>query len=246
MASFVGYKRKIGLVIGINQYPADNSLHYCINDANDLANTLRSIGFEISVGLDCNLSEFLKKIDTFIKTIERDDLVLFYFAGHGKQNEDENYLLPSDYNYNYCGHEHDYIANNAINVKYIMNEINDKKCRITFFLFDCCRSIVKSRDIAYKQGLSFINAPAQTLIVFACAPGKAVLDETKNNKNGSFIENLLKHISTPDKDIEEVMRNVADDVHRQTKGFQLPHRTSSLTGKVYLVTYNNQGKFILF
>ncbi|CAF1270042.1 unnamed protein product [Adineta steineri] len=240
MALPIGYKRKIGLVIGINQYPRD-SLQYCINDATDLSNTLQSVGFQISLGLDCNLNEFLNKIDTFIKTIQPDDLVLFYFAGHGKQNDDENYLLPSDYKYNNRGHERDYIRNNAINVKYIMGEIEDKKCRITIYLFDCCRSKIRTRDPNSKQGLLSMNTPDQTLIVFACAPGKAVLDETKNNKNGCFIENLLKHISTSDKDIEEVMRNVAGDVYRQTRGFQLPFRTSSLIDKVYLVTDNKQG-----
>ncbi|CAF4023628.1 unnamed protein product [Adineta steineri] len=199
MASSVGYKRKIGLVIGINQYPADRSLQYCINDATDLADILQSIDFEITLGLDCNLTEFLNEIDTFIETIEPGDLVLFYFAGHGKQNEDENYLLPSDY-----------------------------------------KSKIRTRDPVNRQGLSSMNAPAQTLIVYACAPGKAVIDETKNNKNGSFIENLLKHISTPDKDIEEVMRKIAGDVNRQTGGFQLPYRTSSLIDTVYLVTNNNQ------
>ncbi|CAF1315101.1 unnamed protein product [Adineta steineri] len=239
MTSSVGYKRKIGLVIGINQYPRD-SLQYCINDATDLTNTLQSIGFQITLGKDCDLIKFRNIIDTFIKTIERDDLVLFYYAGHGKQNEDENYLLPSDYNYDYSGHERDYIVNNGVNVKYIMNKIEDKICRITIYLFDCCRSKIRTRDPDGKQGLSSINAPAQTLIVFACAPGKAVLDETKNNKNGSFIENLLKHISTPDKDIDEVMKIVAGDVNRQTFGFQLPYRTSSLIDLVYLVTNNNQ------
>ncbi|CAF1323486.1 unnamed protein product [Adineta steineri] len=241
MALAVGYKRKTGLVIGINQYPRD-SLQYCINDATDLANTLQSIGFEITLSLDCDLIKFRNIIDTFIKTVEPDDLVLFYFAGHGKQNDDENYLLPSDYNYDYSGHERDYIANNAINVKYIMNKIEDKTCRITVYLFDCCRSKIRTRDPDGKQGLLPMNTAAQTLIVFACAPGKAVLDETKNNKNGSFIENLLKHISTSDKDIEEVMRNVAGDVNRQTFGFQLPYRTSSLIDPVYIVTNNNRDK----
>ncbi|CAF0829207.1 unnamed protein product [Adineta steineri] len=218
MASSVGYKRKIGLVIGINKYPRD-SLEYCINDANDLANTLQSIGFTISLGLDCNLNEFLNKIDTFIKTVAPDDLVLFYFAGHGKQNEEENYLLPSDYNYDYGGHEHDYIVNNGINVQYIMNIIKEKKCRTTIYLFNCCRLKTRTRYRDSKEGLSSINAPDQTLIVCARAPGKTVLDETNNKRNGCFIESLLKHISTPDKDIEEVMKNTAVDVNRQTKGF---------------------------
>ncbi|CAF1373574.1 unnamed protein product [Adineta steineri] len=240
MASSVGYKRKIALVIGINQYPHD-SLEYCINDANDLADTLQGIDFEITLGIDCELIEFKNKIDTFIKTIERNDLVLFYFAGHGKQNEDENYLLPSDYNYDDSGHDSNYIINNGINVQFIMTKIEEKECRTTIYLFDCCRSKIKrTRDLDNKQGLSSVNAPDQTLIVYACAPGKAVLDETKNNKNGSFIENLLKHIFTPDKDIEEIMRNVASDVYQQTTGSQLPYRTSSLIDKVYLVTNNNQ------
>jgi len=45
----------------------------------------------------------------------------------------------------------------------------------------------------------------------------------------------------PNKDIEEVMKDVASDVYSQTGGFQLPYRTTSLINKVFLVTNNNQG-----
>ncbi|CAF1493496.1 unnamed protein product, partial [Rotaria sp. Silwood1] len=69
-----------------------------------------------------------------------------------------------------------------------------------------------------------MNGSPQTLIVYACAPDSAVQDETRNNRNGSFIENLLKHITRPDKHIEKIMKDVADAVHLQTGGFQLPHR----------------------
>ncbi|CAF1082125.1 unnamed protein product [Adineta steineri] len=243
MASSVGYKRKIALVIGINHYSID-SLQYCENDATDLAITLKRIDFKISLDLNCDLIKFQNKIDTFIATIEPDDLVLFYFAGYGAQNDDENYLLPSDYNYR--GHERDYIVNNGINVQHIMNKIKEKKCRSTIYLFDCFRFKTGTKGSTSKQGLLSINTPAETLIVFACAPGTILPDETKNNNNGCFIENLLKHISTSDKDIEELMMNVAGDINRQTKGFQLPYQRSSLTDKVYLKKSNNQGKIILF
>ncbi|CAF1099752.1 unnamed protein product [Adineta steineri] len=237
MASSVGYKRKIALVIGIDHYSGD-SLKYCTNDATDLAFTLQNIGFKISLGLDCDLIKFQNKIDTFVDTIEPDDLVLFYFAGHGKQNDDENYLLPSVYDYS--GRKHDYMVNNGINVQHIMNKIKEKKCRTTIYLFDCFRSKIGAGSSNSKQGLSSVNAPAETFIVFACAPGTILLDETKNNNNGCFIENLLKHIATSDKDIEELMMNVAGDVNRQTKGIQIPYQRSSLTGKVYLKKNNNQ------
>jgi hypothetical protein len=91
-----------------------------------------------------------------------------------------------------------------------------------------------------------MHAPLQTLIVFACAPGKEVQDETRNDRNGSFMENLLKYIETPKRDIEEIMKDVACDVSSQTDGFQLPYRTSSLTSKVFLMANNDQGKTIFF
>jgi uncharacterized caspase-like protein len=206
-----------------------------------LKTALQCINFNVSLRRDCNLRKFYHIVDSFAKTIQQNDLVLFYFAGHGKQNEDDNYLLPSDYNYDHRGRERDYIAKHAINVKYIMKKIDDTKCRIAIYLFDCCRYLVKNRADNANQGLLPMHAPLQTLIVFACAPGKQVQDETRNNRNASFIENLLKYIATPDKDIEEIMKDIARDVNLQTDGFQLPYRTSSLTDKVFLVTNNNQG-----
>jgi hypothetical protein len=249
MASSVFYQEKRGLIIGINKYPRDSdSLQYCINDATDFNNTLQQIGFETSFGLDCNFEELKMKIDNFVETIKDNDLVLFYFAGHGKQSGDENYLLPSDYHYNYLGHENDYIANHAINVKYITDKIDRKKCRITIYLFDCCRLKTKMRTRAMNanQGLGPIAIKLQTLVVFACAPNEYVLDETWNNRNGSLMENLLKHITTLDKDIEEIMKKVTFAVNQQTGGIQLPYRTSSLASEVYLVTKNDQGKDIFF
>jgi uncharacterized caspase-like protein len=233
MALSINYERKRALLIGINSYSC-NSLQYCINDAEDLNMALRRIDFVTSIGLNCNLNQFYQIIDKFVQSIQRDDLVLFYFAGHGKQMEDQNYLLPSDYHYDHRGHERDYIANHAINVKYITEKIDSTKCCIKIYMFDCCRNLIQTRASNASQGLSPMNASLQTLIVFACAPGKAVQDETRNNRNGSFIENLLKHITIPDKDIEEIMKNVARDVNLQTNGFQLPYRISSLTENVYL------------
>jgi uncharacterized caspase-like protein len=240
MTSSVIYRNKRALIIGINSYAVDPLL-YCINDATDLKTTLRDINFDVSLALNCKLVEFYDTVDTFAKTIQRDDLALFYFAGHGKQMEDHNYLIPSDYCYDYRGLERDYISQHALNVKYIMKKIDDRKCRVTIYLFDCCRNFVKLRAMNANQGLLSMNAPSQTLIVYACAPGNAVQDETRNNRNGSFIENLLKYIATPNKDIEEIMKDVARSVHLQTIGFQLPYRTSSLTESVYLFTNRSQG-----
>ncbi|CAF1275217.1 unnamed protein product [Rotaria sordida] len=225
MTSSVVYRQKHALIIGINNYLL-NPLEYCINDAEDLEKILQRIDFHVLLGIDCNLYKFYSIIDIFTNRIQQDDLILFYFAGHGKQMKDDDYLLPVDYYllpvdyyYDYRGNEQDYIIKHAINVKHM----------------------IRTRSLNSNHNLLFMNGSSQTLIVFACAPGNAVQDETRNNRNGSFMENLLKHITIPNKDIEEIMKQVADDVNKQTDGFQLLHRISSWLGKVFLVQNKNQG-----
>jgi uncharacterized caspase-like protein len=245
MASSIGYGRKRALIIGINRY-VNAPLKYCENDANDLKRTLEDIGFDVSLGINCNREEFLTIITTFVKEIQHTDLIVFYFAGHGKQHEDKNYLLPSDYNYDHLGTEVLYIADHAISAQYIMNSINNKCCRITIYLFDCCRNFMRIRAIDTHQGLSSMNPLPETLIAFSCAPGEAALDETHNNKNGIFIENLLKHITAPNQDIEKVLKHVSRAVKSQSNNFQKPYRTSSLTEEIFLVTTCSKGQNLFF
>ncbi|CAF1589414.1 unnamed protein product [Rotaria magnacalcarata] len=85
-----------------------------------------------------------------------------------------------------------------------------------------------------------MHAPPKSLIVYASAPDEAVLGETKNDRNDIFIENLLKYIGQPNQDIEEMMRQVSDNVNNKTDDFQVPYRSTSLTEKIYLVITSTQ------
>ena len=232
-ASADGWQRKQALVIGINKYPGDNSLKYCINDAEDLTATLRRMGFHVLLKLDCTRTEFLQTIERFGQCIQRNDLVLFYFAGHGKQSEGENYLLPSDYDYDHSTTEAKYIPNHAIHAYYITKKLGDAS-GTGVLLLDCCRNFVRTRATNMQQGLAFMNVTSKTLCVFSCAPGKATLDETRNGRNSIFLGCFLKRIEASNEDIETVLMNVAADVEWQSGGFQLPYRTSCLTKKLYL------------
>ncbi|UJR32732.1 hypothetical protein I4U23_020191 [Adineta vaga] len=239
MVSIVVYKRKRALVIGIDKYARD-PLNYCVNDADDLREVLEDIHFHVTFEKDCELALFYRKIDQFTDELQPEDLAIIYLAGHGKQYNDENYLLPVDYCFDFGGSERDYIKTNAINVNYITKRLVSKKCAAVIYLFDCCRSRIHSGTSRSNEGLSKIDGLRQTLIVFGCAPGGAVQDETRNDRNGSFMENLLEHIKRPNTDIEEIMKDVSDAVSLQTRGFQVPYRSSSIVGKVFLVPKNDK------
>ena len=239
-SSLLVNRRKCALLIGINQY-IQSQLAYCVNDATDLQTTLERINFNVEIGTNCNLKQFKGLIDRFATTIQHDDLVLFYFGGHGKQIDDINYLLPSDYDYR--GSEHEYIAEHAIDVRYVMKKFNEESGYATIYLLDCCRDMIHPRSGSRNIGLAPMLAPLQTMIVYACAPGKESLDQSRNGRNGIFMETLLEHIGRSDKEVEEMMKIVARAVYSQTGGFQLPYRTTSLVDNIYLVVNDYQGEY---
>ncbi|CAF4926200.1 unnamed protein product, partial [Rotaria sp. Silwood1] len=81
-------RRKLALVIGIDDYKSGSKLKNTINDANDMSSELKRIGFTTG-GPKLNLTcEQMKiTIADFERSIEEGDMVLFYFAGHGVQWE---------------------------------------------------------------------------------------------------------------------------------------------------------------
>ncbi|CAF1078581.1 unnamed protein product [Rotaria magnacalcarata] len=241
MASSTFDRRKKALVVGINKYVhAGSSLKTCIADAIALGDTLRSIGFEVLPGIDYTFEKFKHKIDEFVQKIQNGDVILFYFAGHGQESDGKNYLISSDYNYDHSTDENMYLANNAVNIQYILHNMTKKNPYVIIFILDCCRTRkIRTTSIA---GLSPMNAPSETLLVFSCGPGKGALDDTGNGQNSIFMENLLQHIANPDEDIESLIMKVTRDVRQATGGYQIPYRTSSLTEKIFFTRANPLGK----
>ena len=80
-------QRKLALIIGIGNYEGDKKLDNPENDANDMSLMLERIDFTVTKGVNLTCKEMKGHIRTFEHNIQSGDLVLFYFAGHGKQWE---------------------------------------------------------------------------------------------------------------------------------------------------------------
>jgi uncharacterized caspase-like protein len=232
--------RKLALIIGNNNY-SNQPLRNCVNDATCLANVLRLVE-NCQVELQTNLEseEMYECIRNFTASIKKDDFIVFFFAGHGVQWGDQNFLLPCDNNKITNG---DDIQNYGINAQLTVNSMAEKSPHIVLFLLDCCRSYSipskTSGDTGPDQqvgGLNKMTAPHQTLIAFACAAGEVVSDQSETSTNGLFTKYLLKHINTPNEHIETVLQKVANDVAAEINSSQIPFQTSSIIAKeIYLV-----------
>lgn len=81
-------RKKLALIIGIDNYEHLPKLKNAQNDAKALSKKLESIGFiACEPHLDTTKEEMKHLFATFEALIKSDDLVLFYFAGHGFQWE---------------------------------------------------------------------------------------------------------------------------------------------------------------
>jgi len=88
--------RKLALVIGNGKYKRrGNHLKHSVKTARKLSNLLETINFHVTTYVNID-KDMMKNISDFANTIVDGDLVLFYYAGHSRQVDGENYLIPTD------------------------------------------------------------------------------------------------------------------------------------------------------
>ncbi|CAF3185509.1 unnamed protein product [Rotaria sp. Silwood2] len=78
-------RRKLALVIGIGAYENLDELRNPQNDADDMSKVLGDIGFTVELVLHPTQKKMSAAVVNFKKSIQPNDIVVFYFAGHGSQ-----------------------------------------------------------------------------------------------------------------------------------------------------------------
>src|SRR6185437_12715315 len=81
---------RVALVFGNSAYKHVHPLTNPVNDANAMAETLRSLGFEVLLVDDGDRTTMVKALGQFRKMMRADGVALFYYAGHGMQVRGRN------------------------------------------------------------------------------------------------------------------------------------------------------------
>jgi tetratricopeptide (TPR) repeat protein len=89
--------RRFALVIGNSAYRSVSPLKNPRNDADLVAKTLRSLGFEVTELVDGDYNAMRQAIIDFGRALRSgSDASVFYYSGHGIQFSGHNYLVPVD------------------------------------------------------------------------------------------------------------------------------------------------------
>src|SRR6201996_3568299 len=87
---------KIALVIGNSQYRKVPALTNPVNDAADVAASLKRLGFSVRHFTDLDYDGFRKALIDFGKAARSADKAVIFYAGHGVEIDGKNWLIPVD------------------------------------------------------------------------------------------------------------------------------------------------------
>ena len=230
-------QKRVALVIGNSDYAHSPKLTNPTNDAADLAEVLKRVGFNVILGLDVDKPGFDRKIRDFARALEGADVALLFYAGHGLQVGGQNYLIPTDAK---LESERD-LDFEAISLNFILRQMEIERGSKTNIVFlDACRDNPLGRNLARSmgtrstsvgRGLAQVKTGVGTFISYSTQPGNVALDG--DGRNSPFSTALVKHIPEPRRNLTSLMIKVRNEVLRVTNGKQVPWDHSALTGDFY-------------
>ena len=223
---------RVALVLGNGDYTHADPLKNAVNDASDMADRLRGMGFDVYEGLNLSRADALRLVQEFALALDFDDTALFFYAGHGMQLGSDNYIMPVDAR---PGTEAE-LTQNSIRVQTILSSM-ENAARTRLVILDACRNnpFVRAsgtRAVAPNRGFIRMEAGVGSFIAFSTEPGNVAADGT--GRNSPFTAALLRHIETPGADIHAVMRAVRSDVIAASNETQVPWENSALSDQVFL------------
>ncbi|AMK10903.1 formylglycine-generating enzyme required for sulfatase activity [Pseudodesulfovibrio indicus] len=220
--------KRVALVIGNGGY-ASSPLNNPVNDAKDMADKLRGLGFEVTLLTDAGQRKMEDAIHAFDARLGGANVRLFYYAGHGMQVQGANYLIPVDAE---VRAERD-IKYEAVNAGRVLDGMADAGPGVNILILDACRNNPFARSFrSGSRGLARMDAPSGSMIVYATSPGDVAADGS--GRNGIFTKHLLAYVDQSGLTLEQVFKRTGRDVMRETKGDQVPWTASSVFDEVYL------------
>jgi uncharacterized caspase-like protein len=229
-------EQRVALVIGNGAYRSVPELRNSRNDADDISEQLKRLGFAVIDGRDLDRSAMQTALGRFAQRLRGADAGLVYYSGHGLQINGQNFLVPVDLK-----------MDSGAFTPFEMVKVDDVVEALSYtdgvrlLVLDACRdnpfanSLAQnkgSRGVGATRGLAKIERSQGMLIAYSTQPNAVAADG--NGRNSPFTAALVREMQVPGLEVATVFRRVAVNVNRETGGEQTPELSVSLLGDFYL------------
>lgn len=230
-------QNKVAFLVANSDYAYASSLKNPKRDVELIGGTLTELDFEVAIHHDLSRTQIGRELSKFLKDHKNADVTLFYFAGHGMQYENQNYLIGVDAK---LETEFD-IEAEAIDLDKI-TKLMKKSSKASLIFIDACRDNPLS-DEFYKNNFSQTRAlmsrglapvkstPNGAMVTFSAAPGQVAFDGVDYSP---FAKSLARHLPSENTEILSLMKRVIRDVKEGSDDKQIPLVSNDLSTEIYL------------
>jgi uncharacterized caspase-like protein len=216
--------RSVALVIGNAAYPdAGVPLVQPVSAARALADELRQKGFDVEYGENLARPAMEQAIEAFKAKVTPGAVALVFFSGFGIQAGRQTYLIPVNAQ---IWNEND-VKRSGITLEPILADADARGAAAKLVILDASRrNPFERRFRSAAAGLAAIQAPNETLMMYAAAPGKVVKDESELSP---LVGELIAQMRARGQTAEQAFHHTRLAVSRATARQQVPWVSSSLT-----------------
>ncbi|RZN10831.1 hypothetical protein CWO91_11575 [Bradyrhizobium genosp. SA-3] len=225
--------RRVALVIGNGAYKNVHALPNPSRDSRLIAGVLRDLGFQTVMSTsDLTRDKFFQTLQTFAEEAEKADWAVVYYAGHGFEIGDVNYLVPVDAK---LTADKD-AETEAVALEQVIAAVGAAR-KVRLVVLDACRdnpfAPTMQRTLALKlvdRGFSNIEPGAGFMVVYAAKHGETAMDGD-GSANSPFATALAREIKQPRVEIRKLFDIIRDDVWAATRHEQQPFTYGSPPGR---------------
>ena len=221
---------RFALLIGNSDYQYAPDLRNAVNDATDLEQTLKQLGFQVMTVTNGERRVMEESIDRFVSSLSPGSVGLFHFSGHGMQIDEENYLIPVDFELK----DEASVKYDAYSASRLHDRMAGSGSRLNIIILDACRNNGFATSRSGSAGLAAMHAARGSFIAFATAPGSTASDNP-SGRNGLFTGYLIQALRRPGLKLDEVFNQVREGVYTDSGNKQLAWSSSSVIGDFYFL-----------
>ncbi len=218
--------KQFAFVVGIDAYdnlPAHQQLKRAVSDARAVAQTFRDLNYDdVLTGENLTRSEFNALWQKLLNTSGPEDTVSIDFSGHGVEIDGQNFLIPRDFPPAVYGREQR-VKRESLSVQEMLLDLRGvrPKAKLALLILDACRDhpLIPpgQKSTSEKGGLTGMDAPSGTFIMYAAGAGQTALDRLPKNDpdpNSVYTRKLIPLLKTKGLAIHELARDVRQQVHQ--------------------------------
>jgi hypothetical protein len=227
-------QKRVALIVGNSAYGHQADLPNVPNDAAAMEALFMVAQFDVvDVKHNLGVAALRRALKEFAGRAADADVAVFFYAGHGIEVSQVNYLIPTDAK---LATDFD-VEDEAVSLDRVLQAMEPAK-RLRLVILDACREnpFVKSmrRTVAARsvgRGLARVEpSTSNTLIAYATRPNAVAEDGA--GPNSPFTAALVNHLLRPGLDLRIALGRVRDEVLASTADKQEPYVTGSVGGDI--------------